>query len=227
MRTWPAGYATRHIDQQRTSARRASFFVAFMGGLPGLSFCDLRYNRSSLPSLIYFQRSTTVEVMCSKFLKGLKLSSSRHERNINLKSEQQTVWIFLTLESGRRTSTVLTLWCPPLDLDASLISMPVVVELLGLEIQEYESDIDFYGRKIRTKGYVDLDWGLIKSRPTFRTRFLVVQQGNPRFDIVLGRRAALDYGLIDSRCYSTPASQPVRMISGYEKGFRVRAPGRA
>ncbi|KAK8172004.1 hypothetical protein BKA80DRAFT_251483 [Phyllosticta citrichinensis] len=99
--------------------------------------------------------------------------------------------------------------------------MPVVVEVLGLEIQEYESDIDFYGRKIRTKGYVDLDWGLIKSRPTFRTRFLVVQQGNPRFDIVLGRRAALDYGLIDSGCSSTPASQPVRMISRYEKGFRA------
>lgn len=148
----------------------------------------------------------------------------------NSREEDATIWVFLRVDSGIQIPRVLRLWSPPLNWDLNLVSMSVVVDILGLEIQDCDSDdpdVDFNGRSIATKGYVDLDWGFKRSRSTFRTRFLVVQQGNSEFDLVLGRKSAIQYGLVDSGS-PTVSLQPARMVSGYQRRrSRLQVPGRA
>ncbi|KAK8257210.1 hypothetical protein IWZ00DRAFT_6617 [Phyllosticta capitalensis] len=143
------------------------------------------------------------------------------------KSGEQTIpiWISVIGDNARRVPTAFMLWSPPLNWDTNLISMPVVVEILGLEIQQFEkygAHIEFYGHKIETKGYVDLDWSLKRSRPSFRTRFLVVKQEDPQFDVVLGRKMAMEYGIIVPQRSTSLDMRSPRLITGYKKGFKVQ-----
>lgn len=103
---------------------------------------------------------------------------------------------------GRRSySRIAMLWCPAENLDANIISKKLVTEVLELEIRGFREkstiEIQFQGQPMNTDGFVELQWGLenSRSRSVYRTTFLVTAVEDPPFDVVLGRRYAITYGL--------------------------------
>ena len=100
---------------------------------------------------------------------------------------------------GKRISKLAILWYPGDENDANLISPKLVSEILHLEIQTSENEQDrpliYQGKQLETRGYVDLEWSFKKSRSTRQTRFVVVSTNDPPFDVLLGRKAAIECGL--------------------------------
>lgn len=93
------------------------------------------------------------------------------------------------------------LWAPRDNPDQDVVSAKVVVDLLGLEIQQPEKEIppvEFRGQALDVKGYVTLEWGLERSRRLHRVRFLVAAPDASPFDVLLSRRHAAEYGLVDA-----------------------------
>lgn len=93
------------------------------------------------------------------------------------------------------------LWSPVDNLDVNLASKRLITEVLGVEIMVWSEknafQVRFQGQPIVTEGFVELDWGLDnpRSRRVYRTQFLVTAEEDPPFDIVLGRKNAVAYGL--------------------------------
>lgn len=104
-------------------------------------------------------------------------------------------------KSRRPPSRIAMLWSPVDNLDVNLASKRLITEVLGVEIMVWSEknafQVRFQGQPIVTEGFVELDWGLDnpRSRRVYRTRFLVTAEEDPPFDIVLGRKNAVAYGL--------------------------------
>ena len=90
---------------------------------------------------------------------------------------------------------------PQQNWDMNLVTKHIVTDILSLEIQSLEelpTPVQFAGRTISFDGYVELEWGIENSRRTHRTHFWVASLEDAPFDVVLGRRLAVEYGLADS-----------------------------
>lgn len=110
--------------------------------------------------------------------------------------------VYLRTEK-RKPSRIAMLWSPADNADVNLVSNKLVRDVLGMHIhQSSEKDsalVLFRGQTVETKGFIDVDWGVEKSRSrsVYQTRFLVTSEVDPPFDFVLGRKFAIAYGLSD------------------------------
>jgi hypothetical protein len=86
------------------------------------------------------------------------------------------------------------------DSDYSVISQMLVTKVLCEPIHPLDKEDakpNEGGYEQQTDGYVDLDWCLKKDKKrVHRTRFLVSSTYNPSFDAVLGKKDALQYGIM-------------------------------
>lgn len=92
------------------------------------------------------------------------------------------------------------LWTPKDNWDKDIVSA-TTAKRLGVEIEQSENDvscINFMGQTLETKGYVLLRWGVERSRQVYTTRFLVATGADHSFEVVLSRRHAVEYGLLQS-----------------------------
>ncbi|KAF9639991.1 hypothetical protein BFW01_g11797 [Lasiodiplodia theobromae] len=90
------------------------------------------------------------------------------------------------------------LWTPEGNWDSDIVSS-TTVKRLGAKVEQSQkgvSSVDFMGKPVETKGYVVLEWGLEQSRQVHRTRFLVAIAEDSSFEVILGRRHAIEYGLV-------------------------------
>lgn len=91
------------------------------------------------------------------------------------------------------------LWTPEDNWDNNIVSEKVAKRLgVGIEQAEKEaSTVDFMGQTFETTGCLLLKWGVEGSRQTHTTRFLVVvTTEDPFFEVVVGRRHAIELGLV-------------------------------
>ncbi|KAK0625605.1 hypothetical protein DIS24_g11074 [Lasiodiplodia hormozganensis] len=96
-------------------------------------------------------------------------------------------------------SKIAMLWTPRENWDNDIVSTKMV-ERLGAEVEQSDKDlssVNFMGQTFQTKGHVQLKWGVERSKEVRTTYFLVaVTAEDPSFEIVLGRRNAIRYGLV-------------------------------
>lgn len=112
----------------------------------------------------------------------------------------ETICIYIFNHAGKKIPKLAVLWYPGGNDDANLISPKLVREVLHLDIQTDEKTrsgrkIPFQGRMLDTQGHVDLEWGFERSSKRRTTRFVVISQYDPPFDVLLGRKTAIECGL--------------------------------
>lgn len=134
----------------------------------------------------------------SRFLSGIADTVPQTKPNEDLVAP---ISVYLRSKLGKRISRIVMLWSPRDNRSQDIVSAKVVVDLLGLEIQHPEKEIppvEFRGQTLDIKGYITLEWGLESSRRVHRMRFLVAAPGASPFDVLLSRRHAAEYGLVDA-----------------------------
>lgn len=110
-------------------------------------------------------------------------------------NDDQTVPISIY---SKATSKIAMLWTPEDNWDDDIVSAKVV-KRLGAKIKHSEKDVssvDFMGQTLETNGHITLDWGLERSKKIHKTRFLVATSEDPWFEMILSRRHAIEYGLV-------------------------------
>lgn len=125
------------------------------------------------------------------------------------------ICIYLSSPVGSKISKMAILWYTGSYDDANLISPKLVREVLCTEVQKPKEEgrdtrVQFNGRMIEAQGFVDLEWGFERSKATRETRFIVVSLYDPPFDVLLGRKTAVECGLASPTLDSARTRTPER-----------------
>lgn len=126
-------------------------------------------------------------------------TSKRRPDNDAPKRGVETMEIYTTTPSGW-TLWRIALLSFDIAMTSNLISPKLVTEILGMDIHTWSIKEgapveNWQGQTLSTQGYVDIVWGLQRTRPVRCTRFAVTAIYDPPFDAVLGREAMEDEGL--------------------------------
>lgn len=106
--------------------------------------------------------------------------------------------------SGNKLQKLAVMWYPNNNNeDLNLISPKLVSEVLQIDVQRSDntSVVQIDGNSLEIHGFVDLEWTVYahgkrrQSKPTYRTRFKVTAQGDPPFDMLIGKKTAQECGL--------------------------------
>lgn len=116
------------------------------------------------------------------------------------------VAIHIRQPSGKTIQKLAVMWHPADsdNEDVNLASAKLVAEILGIEIQQDHgpSTLQLHGNDVEVQGIVDIEWNVCKQgrrresgSAVHSGRFGVTAEGDPPFDLLVGRKLARVCGL--------------------------------